>query len=61
MSRIAWCKDAVEYLAGEKDAPPDGFPVGLGNSLFWGIWWCVLIAIVFMFSGQSSKFIYIDF
>jgi hypothetical protein len=61
MSRIAWCKDAIEYLAGERDAPPAGFPIGLANFVFWGIWWCILVAIVFTFAGQSSKFIYIDF
>jgi hypothetical protein len=51
----------LEYLAGEKDAPPDGFPIPLSNFLFWGIWWGILVGIVFIFSGQGSKFIYIDF
>jgi hypothetical protein len=61
MTRLAWCESLLEYLAGERDEAPAGFPVHLGNFWFWGIWWCVLIAIVFIFSGQSSKFIYIDF
>jgi hypothetical protein len=61
MSRLAWCQKVLEYLAGEKDEAPAGFPEGLGNFLFWGIWGCILIGIVFIFSGQSSKFIYIDF
>ena len=51
----------LEYLAGEKDAPPTGFTVGLSNFLFWGVWWGILVVIMFIFSGQSSKFIYIDF
>ena len=61
MSRLAWCQNLLEYLAGEKDEAPVGFQVGLDNFLFWGIWWCILIGIVFIFSGQSSKFIYINF
>jgi hypothetical protein len=61
MSLVVWCQNLLEYLAGEKDAPPTGFPVALSNFLFWGIWWSILVGIVFIFSGQSSKFIYIDF
>ena len=61
MSRLGWYQDLLEYLAGEKDAPPVGFPVALSNFLFWGIWWGILVGIIFIFSGQSSKFIYIDF
>jgi len=61
MSRFAWCQNLLEYLAGEKDAPPPGFPVALSNFTFWGIWWGILAAIIFIFAGQSSKFIYIDF
>jgi hypothetical protein len=29
--------------------------------LFWGMWWGILVGIMLIFSGQSSKFIYIDF
>jgi hypothetical protein len=61
MSRFVWCQNLLEYLAGKKDAPPPGFPVALSNFLFWGIWWGILVAVIFIFSGQSSKFIYIDF
>jgi hypothetical protein len=61
MSLLAWCQNLLEYLAGEKDTPPPGFKIGLSNFLFWGIWWGILVGIVFVFSGQSSKFIYIDF
>jgi hypothetical protein len=61
MSRLAWCQNFLEYLAGEKDEAPAGFQVELDNFLFWGIWWCILIGIMFIFSGQSSKFIYINF
>jgi hypothetical protein len=61
MSLLAWCQNVLEYLAGETDAPPPDFKVGLSNFLFWGIWWGILVGIIFIFSGQSSKFIYIDF
>jgi hypothetical protein len=61
MSWLAYFQRVLEYLGGGADAPPDGFPVTLSNFLFWGLWWCVLTGIVYIFSGQSSKFIYIDF
>jgi hypothetical protein len=61
MSALAWFQCLLEYLAGETDLPPAGCPLKLSNYLFWGIWWSILIGIVFVFSGQSSKFIYIDF
>ena len=61
MSRISYLQRALEYLASEVDAPPEGFPVALTNVLFWGLWWCVLVGVIYIFSGQSSKFIYIDF
>ncbi|WP_377818971.1 hypothetical protein [Acidicapsa dinghuensis] len=50
----------IEYLCGERDdAPP----------LLSGRWtwlarcavWAVAILLIYAFSGQSSKFIYIDF
>jgi hypothetical protein len=61
MAQLLWVQHVLEYMAGEIDSPPDGFPVLLTNILFWGLWWAVLVAIIYIFSGQSSKFIYIDF
>lgn len=61
MTYLFWFRQLLEYLAGEIDSPPDGFSVRLTTILFWGLWWGVLAAIVYIFSGQSSKFIYIDF
>jgi hypothetical protein len=58
---LEWCKRAIEYLGGEIDEPPAGFPISLGNWAFWAIWWGALALLIFVFSGQSSKFIYIDF
>jgi hypothetical protein len=61
MTYLFWFRQLLEYLAGEIDSPPDGLSVRLTTILFWGLWWGVLAAIVYIFSGQSSKFIYIDF
>jgi hypothetical protein len=61
MAQLLWLKHVLEFIAGEIDAPPDGFPVPLTSILFWGLWWAALAAIIYIFSGQSSKFIYIDF
>jgi hypothetical protein len=58
---LEWVKALAEYLAGERDDAPAGFPVTLGNWLFWGLSWAALAVVIFIFSGQSSKFIYIDF
>jgi hypothetical protein len=54
-------KHTLEYLGGAQDELPPGFPIDLSNAWFWGLWWGVLVALIFIFSGQSSKFIYIDF
>ena len=50
----------IDILTGkETDLPTTGI---LGyQSLLWPIWWVILFAIICVFSGQSSKFIYIDF
>lgn len=60
MDYIEWLKAVCEYVGGERDVPPDGLPLGL-DSLWWGLWWGVLVCVIFVFGGQSSKFIYIDF
>ena len=61
MTYLLWLQRLLEYLAGEVDSPPEGFSIRLSNILFWGLLWGVLAAIIYVFSGQSSKFIYIDF
>ena len=50
----------IDILTGkETDLPTTGM---LGyRSVLWPIWWVILFAIICVFSGQSSKFIYIDF
>jgi hypothetical protein len=51
----------LEYVAGEQDDPPPGYPAALGGWWFWAVWWGALSTVIYIFSGQSSKFIYIDF
>lgn len=53
-------KAALEYLGGVTDTPPPGFPLPLSSPL-WGLWWGLLACLIAIFSGQTSKFIYIDF
>ena len=51
---------ALEYLGGERDTPPTRLLPG-PPSIVWGVWWGVLLFLVIALSGQSSRFIYIDF
>lgn len=61
MNELAnWIKNCCEYLGGESDHMPKSFPLAV-DSLFWGIWWGVLLCVIIVFCGQTSKFIYIDF
>ena len=53
-------KAFLEYMGGASDVCPPGAP-SLSNYVAWGLWWAVLFGIILAFSGQSSKFIYIDF
>lgn len=60
MGILVRLKHAIEYLGGSRDAPPPGLGPSPGSPL-WGLWWGLLSALILLFSGQSSKFIYIDF
>jgi hypothetical protein len=54
-------KLVLEYLGGaSEELPMDSFR-WMSGPLWWGLWWAVLILLIVAFSGQSSKFIYIDF
>lgn len=61
MKTMQWIKLVLEYLGGEQDEPPPGFPIRLQAWWFWAAWWGALTILIYVFSGQSSKFIYIDF
>jgi hypothetical protein len=49
----------LEYLGGARDTSPRGSTPS--SALFWAIWWTALLLWVWAFSGQTSRFIYIDF
>jgi hypothetical protein len=50
----------LEFLQGARDDVPPGLPPRY-RWLLVALWWTALAALVAMFSGQASKFIYIDF
>lgn len=57
---IATLYRTFEYIAGETDTPPSF----LENRPRWvlrTVTWCAAIVLIWLFCGQSSKFIYIDF
>ncbi len=60
MQTLIWFKEAFEYLGGARDVPPAGWNLPL-TSAWWGVWWAILLSLILVFSGQTSKFIYIDF
>ncbi len=60
MGLLSWLKHAADYLGGSRAGPPPGLPLPLASPA-WGLWWGLLAALIALFCGQSSKFIYIDF
>ena len=59
MKTVLWLKTLLEYLGGALDEPPEGMrPL---SPLALGILWGLLLCAILVFSGQTSKFIYIDF
>jgi len=53
-------RNAIEYLAGERDECPP-FLRGHIDLLLRCLVWAFAMLLIYAFSGQSSKFIYIDF
>lgn len=60
MNCFQWLQWLVEYVEGARDEGPPGLNLSLSSPL-WGVVWVFLMAFIVLFSGQSSKFIYIDF
>jgi hypothetical protein len=60
MTRIERIRSVADYLGGSEDAPPPDFSLTT-SSWIWGLWWGALTVAIVLFSGQASKFIYIDF
>jgi len=61
MTTWHWVKQALEYLAGQQDQAPPELGVTLGSWWFWALWWGVMLLLIYVFCGQSSQFIYINF
>lgn len=57
---LQWITAVAEYLGGALDEPPAGFRLAL-DSAIWAVWWALLVVLLMLFSGQTSKFIYVDF
>jgi hypothetical protein len=53
-------RSTLEYLGGERDDAP-AFLAGRFGVVARCAVWVLAIALIYAFSGQSSKFIYIDF
>lgn len=60
MKGITWLKEFCEYFGGCGTPPPPGVEKFAGGWVR-GVWWGVLLGVVILFCGQTSKFIYIDF
>jgi len=58
---LVWIKQLIDYTAGAADEPPAGTPSFVTSAVFVGVWWAALLVVITIFSGQTSKFIYIDF
>ena len=61
-SLLTWLKNFFDYLGRKlsREEPPPGAAC-LTSSLWLGLWWGLLIGLILLFCGQTSKFIYIDF
>ena len=57
---LRWLKHLFDYLGGSREEPPANIPF-LVSPWWLGLWWGLLIGVILLFCGQTSKFIYIDF
>ena len=53
-------KAVCEYLEGARDEAPVVCR-WLASPWIQGLWWGLLAGAILLFSGQTSKFIYVDF
>jgi formiminotetrahydrofolate cyclodeaminase len=58
---MQFLRELIEYIAGERDLPPEGAPAALSSVLARSLTWMLFLLLIYLFSGQSSKFMYIDF
>jgi hypothetical protein len=54
-------KATLDYLGGVTEEPFIKHLDWMRGPIWWGLWWAVLLLLTLSFSGQTSKFIYIDF
>jgi hypothetical protein len=59
-SALSWLKHFFDYLGASREEPPPGASF-LASPMWLGIWWGLMIGLILLFCGQTSKFIYIDF
>jgi len=57
---LAWIKHFFDYLGASREEPPPGAGF-LASPIWLGIWWGLMIGLILLFCGQTSKFIYMDF
>lgn len=57
---LSWIKHFFDYLSASREEPPPGADF-LASPLWLGLWWGLMIGLILLFCGQTSKFIYIDF
>ncbi len=53
-------KAVCEYLEGANEQLPPALRA-VSSPVARGLWWSLLAALILLFCGQTSKFIYIDF
>ncbi len=53
-------KHRIEYVTGSRDDALESAMPSM-RSVSWGVWWGMLLYVIVLFCGQTSKFIYIDF
>lgn len=51
----------AEFLGGSREEPPAPWWPRRHPAVLWGLWWSLLLFVIILFCGQSSRFIYIDF
>jgi hypothetical protein len=57
---LSWIKNFFDYLSASREEPPPGASF-LASPIWLGLWWALMIGLILLFCGQTSKFIYIDF
>jgi len=53
--------ELLEYIGGERDLPPAGTIAAISSVFARSLTWVILLALIYAFCGNSSKFMYIDF